>query len=139
MSQPIPSDNIGHELTAAALNHLGDVLSMLAELHEDNHCRAYVEAIAFYNAQCPDNKVFPTEGYSSRLVITGPLDRLPVPEDSARKQPITIHIEGGLVQDVTGIPAGYEVRVEDYDHSDMRAKTWDAEKKCHVTVYGGGK
>jgi hypothetical protein len=50
---------------------------------------------------------------------------------------ITVHVEGGMVQDVTGIPAGCEVRVEDYDHSDDTQPTWDQEKQCHVTVYGG--
>ena len=42
------------------------------------------------------------------------------------------------MQDVTGIPAGYELRVEDYDHADDTQPDWDAEKECHVTVYEGG-
>jgi hypothetical protein len=50
---------------------------------------------------------------------------------------IIVHVEGGMVQDVTGIPPGVEVRVEDYDHADDTQPTWDAEKGCHVTVYGG--
>jgi len=50
---------------------------------------------------------------------------------------ITIFIKGGLVADVTGIPAGYELRVEDYDVQDPGDDSWDAEKECAVTVYGG--
>ena len=50
---------------------------------------------------------------------------------------ITVHVEGGLVQDVTGIPAGYEVRVEDHDGDDTSHPAWDAEKECFVTVYEG--
>lgn len=50
---------------------------------------------------------------------------------------ITIHVEGGMVQDVTGIPPGVEVRVEDYDHSDDTQPTWDAGKECAVTTYQG--
>ena len=50
---------------------------------------------------------------------------------------ITIHLEGGLVQDVTGIPPGVEVRVEDYDEGDTSHPSWDEEKGCFVTVYGG--
>lgn len=52
-------------------------------------------------------------------------------------QNITIHLEGGFVQDVTGIPAGYEVRVEDYGFPETDDDSWDADKKCVVTVYEG--
>jgi len=51
---------------------------------------------------------------------------------------ITIRIEDGLVQDVTGIPAGYELRVEDHDWNDTSHPAWDAEKECFITVYDGG-
>jgi hypothetical protein len=51
---------------------------------------------------------------------------------------ITVIVEGGLVQDVTGIPAGYELQVEDYDHADDSQPSWNAEKECFVTVYKGG-
>jgi hypothetical protein len=57
---------------------------------------------------------------------------------SSAPKPITVHVEGGLVQDVTGIPAGYELRVEDYDHADDSHPAWNAEKECFVTVYDGG-
>jgi hypothetical protein len=53
------------------------------------------------------------------------------------KNIITVHVEGGLVQDVTGVPAGYELHVEDYDVHNPGAHSWDAEKKCVVTVYEG--
>ena len=51
---------------------------------------------------------------------------------------ITVHVEGGLVQDVTGIPTGYELRVEDYDTNDTSHPSWDVEKECSVTIYDGG-
>jgi hypothetical protein len=54
------------------------------------------------------------------------------------KHIITITVEGGLVQDVTGIPYGTEVHVEDYDDGDDSHPTWDADKECHVTIYEGG-
>jgi hypothetical protein len=51
---------------------------------------------------------------------------------------ITVRVEGGLVQDVIGVPHGIEVRVEDYDDGDESHPTWDAEKECHLTIYEGG-
>ena len=54
------------------------------------------------------------------------------------KNTITIIIKGGLVLDVTGIPAGHELRIEDYDVQDTGDDFWDAEKECAVTVYEGG-
>jgi hypothetical protein len=53
------------------------------------------------------------------------------------KNIITVRVEGGLVQDVTGVPAGYELRVEDYDGDDTSHPSWDAEKECFVTIYEG--
>lgn len=50
---------------------------------------------------------------------------------------ITIHIEGGLFQDVTGIPPGYGVHIHDHDEGDTSHPSWNAEKGCFVTVYGG--
>jgi hypothetical protein len=57
---------------------------------------------------------------------------------AANPTTITVHVEGGLVQDVTGIPAGYELRVEDHDGDDISHPAWDAEKECFVTIYDGG-
>lgn len=51
---------------------------------------------------------------------------------------ITVRVEGGLVQDVTGIPAGYALHVEDYDEIDPSHPGWDASKECVVTIYDGG-
>lgn len=50
---------------------------------------------------------------------------------------ITVTIEGGLVQDVKGVPNGYELHVEDHDEGDESFPAWDAEKKCFVTIYQG--
>jgi hypothetical protein len=51
---------------------------------------------------------------------------------------ITIRVEGGLVQDVSGVPAGYELHVEDYDEGDESHPAWNPGKSCFVTIYGGG-
>lgn len=57
--------------------------------------------------------------------------------DETPKTTITVMIEGGLVQAVTGIPAGFEVHIEDCDEGDTSHPSWDAEKACFVTVYEG--
>jgi len=54
------------------------------------------------------------------------------------KPVITVTIEGGLVQEVTGIPNGYELHVEDHDEGDETQPQYDPEKGCFVTVYEGG-
>jgi len=52
---------------------------------------------------------------------------------------IVVHLEGGMVQDVSGVPAGYELHVEDYDVGDDTQSQWNAEKQCFLTVYEGGE
>ena len=59
-----------------ALDHLGNVLSMLADLHPDEQCRAFTKALAFYNSVRPNARVEPHEGWETRLVNIGPLDRV---------------------------------------------------------------
>jgi len=54
------------------------------------------------------------------------------------KKVITVQVKGGLVQDITGLPADFELRVEDYDVQDPGHDSWDAGKECVVTVYEGG-
>ena len=51
---------------------------------------------------------------------------------------ITIQIHRGLITDVSGLPSGYALHVEDYDMDDEAHPQWDAEKECIVTVYEGG-
>ena len=58
-------------------------------------------------------------------------------EAGLREKIITVHVEGGLVQDVTGVPDGYQLRVEDYDTDDPSHPSWDAQKQCGVTTYDG--
>lgn len=55
--------------------HLGNVLMMLADLRDDERCDAFEAALAFYNERNPNAAVQPNEGYVSRLVTEGPLDR----------------------------------------------------------------
>ena len=47
---------------------------------------------------------------------------------------INVKIHRGLIEDVTGIPEGYELHVEDYDGDDTAHPAWDAKKECFVTI-----
>lgn len=67
------------------LERLGDVLYMLADLHPDDQCRTYVNALAFYNEHCPDAPIAGEPGYTSRLVNTGPMD-------SPVKRPVSLFV-----------------------------------------------
>jgi len=58
----------------AAMAYLGCLPNMLAELHPDDRCRAYDDALEFYNKANPDDQVMAVPGYVTRLVHTGPLD-----------------------------------------------------------------
>jgi hypothetical protein len=58
-----------------AMDHLRNVLYMLANLHPDYQYRAYTEALEFYNAARPDARIEPNEGYETHLVSIGPLER----------------------------------------------------------------
>jgi hypothetical protein len=60
----------------AAMAYLGCLLNMLAELHPDDGCRAYDDALEFYNEQNPDDQVMAIPGYVTRLVHFGPLDNI---------------------------------------------------------------
>lgn len=53
-----------------ALDHLGDVLYILVELHPDDQCDAYKTALAFYNDARPEKRVVPTGVAEVRLVVT---------------------------------------------------------------------
>lgn len=53
-----------------AMDHLGDVLAILAELHPEERCKALDDAQAFYNAARPEARIEPVEGYETRLVST---------------------------------------------------------------------
>lgn len=58
-----------------ALDHLGNVLFMLQDLHADDRCAAFEKALAFYNAARPNAVIVPQEGYETRIVHTTPLHR----------------------------------------------------------------
>jgi hypothetical protein len=124
MSQPIPQETIEYERYVDGLRRENAELKEFAE-YIANHLLSLslslkpgsfgLAAIAKYHALSKSNRIA-----------------------SSAPKPITVHVEGGLVQDVTGIPAGYELRVEDYDHADDSHPAWNAEKECFVTVYDGG-
>ena len=54
----------------AAMMHLRNVLSMLAELAPGDRCRAFDNALMFYNASNPDEMIEPVPGYESRIIHT---------------------------------------------------------------------
>ena len=58
----------------AAINHLGAVLSTLAELAPCDRSSCLDEALSFYNATKPNSPIYPEVGYVTRLVRVGPLD-----------------------------------------------------------------
>jgi hypothetical protein len=62
------------------------------------------------------------------------LDDMPNPQARI----ITVRVQGGLVQEVSGIPAGCELRVEDHDDGDRDHPSWNPNKGCFVTIYEGG-
>ena len=57
-----------------ALDHLGHVLNIFAELSPTDRCRALDDALEFYNAARPNFKVGPQPRFVTRLVQVGPLD-----------------------------------------------------------------
>lgn len=51
-----------------ALEHLGDVLYMLSDLHPDDQCQAYIDALTFYNTTAPDKQIEPSGIGHTRLI-----------------------------------------------------------------------
>ncbi|HEX3747681.1 MAG TPA: hypothetical protein VHW09_27285 [Bryobacteraceae bacterium] len=118
MTQPLPSETIEYERYVDGLRRENAALkhSLKAAIH---NCKQH-------NAE-----------YHHLTVPEQLVEWEALVDNSASQKTITVHVEGGLVQDVTGIPPGVEVRVEDYDEGDRSHPLWDAEKGCFVTVYGG--
>jgi hypothetical protein len=67
-------------------------------------------------------------GFKDLTKYEGPRPQLPT---------ITVSLEGGIVQDVTGVPKGYELHVEDHDEGETSHPSWDEDKKCFVTIFDG--
>lgn len=51
-----------------ALEHLGNLLYILSDLHPDDQSKAYCDALEFYNKARPDNRVEPSGFRYQRLV-----------------------------------------------------------------------
>jgi len=60
------------DIDGEAMKHLGNVLVLLAELHPDDRTKGLNKAMTFFNEHNPTWQIEPVEGYSSRLVTTGP-------------------------------------------------------------------
>jgi hypothetical protein len=131
MSQCMPSETIEHErfvenlraenaLMRAALRKLITEADELIAAIEGTSDQFEPEVAALSSATSEAERVLEHGGHS----VCGPAA-------------ITIHIEGGMVQDVSGIPQGQELHVEDHDIHDEEHPQWDAEKECIVTIYKG--
>jgi hypothetical protein len=134
MSQPIPKETLEYEEFVDGLRQENAKMLKALRLAESR-------LASFYRIQFAQGVSKIADGPEDWVlkIIRDALPASGEPGEQAEfpAKTITIHIEGGLVQDVTGIPTGCEVRVEDYDHPDDTQPTWDAKKECHVTVYEG--
>ena len=139
MSQRIPSETIeceryvdalresNSEMLAALKDLLGDRSSVQGGICQ--HCgRDYIGDVL--EGDCPSDDC---PSYAARAIIAKSEATTPL---TAAKT-VTLHIKGGLVQDVTGVPDGDELRLEDYDSDDTSHPSWDAQKQCVVTIYEG--
>ena len=57
-----------------AIEHLGNVLVMLANLAPGQRCQAFDDALSYYNDQRPAARVLPMDDYLTLLVTVSPLD-----------------------------------------------------------------
>jgi hypothetical protein len=128
MSQPLPPETIDYERFVDGLRKVNAEMVRALELHHASH-------VAFEHGDDVESK----KQYALAVEATRSIVRESngVVKSQTSSKTIVVHVEGGLVQDVIGIPAGCEVRVEDHDEGDTSHPSWDAEKECFVTVYGG--
>lgn len=125
MTQPLPSETIEYE------RHVDGLRQRHAELLKA--FRDYFSVPVLSDPRHEAEFIRATRNAHEILSRAEGIVPSPTPEGRA----ITIHLEGGLVQDVTGIPPGVEVHVADYDRHDETHPSWNSEYECHVTVYGG--
>jgi hypothetical protein len=60
-------------LGAEAMKHLGNVMSFFADLDEDDRCRAFTDALEFFNKHHPDSQIQGEPGFTQRICIKSPL------------------------------------------------------------------
>jgi hypothetical protein len=58
---------------AEAMWHLGTVLSFFADLDEDDRCRAFTDAMEFFNKHHPDSQIQGEPGFTQRICFKSPL------------------------------------------------------------------
>lgn len=68
-----------------ALRHLGNVLCMLAELDAGDRCRAFNEALEYYNNQCPDEKIEPEIGVTFLINVLTDFDKFEVTKSGVKR------------------------------------------------------
>jgi hypothetical protein len=133
MTQPIPSETIEYERYVDGLRRTSADLVEALERYLDVRPAFRLKPIGAPGsaARQEQSDSIAAEDFARAVLAKAQGNRL------SPLKTITVHLEGGLVHDVTGIPAGYEVRVEDHDEGDTSHPSWDAEKGCFVTVFGG--
>lgn len=133
MSEPIPSETLDYERYVDSLRDHNVRMLKALRLAEST-------LASFYRIQYAQGISKVGDGADNwvlnivRDAIAG-ADRSAI--GSSAPKIITVRIEDGLVQDVTGVPAGYALHVEDYDGEDTSHPSWNAEKECFVTIYDG--
>jgi hypothetical protein len=130
MSQPIPSETIEYERFVDSLRSenalMRSVLQKLIAKADD-----IIAAIDGTTNQFePETAALSAATSEAERVLANG-------HPFAQNATISIHIEGGMVQHVSGVPMGYGLHVEDHDLHDEEHPQWDAEKECIVTVYEG--
>lgn len=134
MTQPISSENLAHEEYVDGLRQANAAMLKALRMAEST-------LASFYRIQYAQGISKMADG-ADNWVLNIVRDAIAGAHGSAlgssAPQIITVRVEGGLVQDVTGIPAGYALHVEDYDGEDTSHPAWNAEKECFVTIYDGG-
>lgn len=138
MTQPIPPETIEYERYVDGLRRSNADLLEFAkralQIAISRKTTLHLACACIEGMSLPDNIEFPEWVHDGMDLLT----RTNGAAQTTPPKPITVHVEGRLVQDVTGIPAGYEVRVEDRDDDgDTSHPSWDEEKGCFVAVYGG--
>jgi hypothetical protein len=88
-------------LRTDAMDHLGNVLSFFADLDEGDRCRAFTDALEFFNSHHPDSQIQGEPGFTQRICLKSPLgsscrNQIEEPEQSAGDTESAANSEGSL-------------------------------------------
>jgi len=117
---------------ATALDHLGQILSLLSDLDDGDRCQAFDAALAFYNAARPQAPVEPSGLGTTRLVHLNPvLDGHPPLRDIAAigRAIEAVVSAGGRMQ--------AELATGGQDATETAARAWTDAHNAHAGVIDG--